>query len=136
MQQPGVTITVPAGMLGSMMVPMCMLNTASTWGFSITPSLSMIWEPVQVSSAVWKISLTVPFRPALFSFSTLAAPRSIVMCVSWPQACIRPSCLEAKGSPVASVMGRPSISARRAITLPGLPPSIRATTPESSVFFL
>ena len=50
------------------------------------------------------------------------------MCVSWPQACIRPSSSDANGRSVSSGSGRPSMSARRRIVGPGPVPSIVATT--------
>jgi hypothetical protein len=69
--------------------------------------------------------------------STVAAPSSMATWVSWPQACmtgrVRPShwavTLEANGRPVFSSTGRASMSARRATTLPGLPPFSTPTTP-------
>ena len=53
-----------------------------------------------------------------------AAPSSIAIWASCPQACIFPSFSEAKGSPVFSTEGSASISARSITTGPGLPPLI------------
>lgn len=45
-----------------------------------------------------------------------AAPSRHAMWQSWPQACMTPLLQLQKGSPVASVTGRASMSARRATT--------------------
>ncbi len=50
------------------------------------------------------------------------------MWVSWPQACIVPGVAEANSSPVSSVRGSPSMSARRRIVGPRRAPSITAVT--------
>ena len=67
--------------------------------------------------------------------STFAAPSTIVMCASWPQACIMPGCSERKGSPSGSSSGSASMSARRATTWPGNAPSITPTTQVRSVVY-
>ena len=69
--------------------------------------------------------------------STWATAIRTAVCTSCPQACITPTSrplysaltLEAKGRSNASVTGRASISARSAITGPGLPPRRTPTTP-------
>ena len=66
---------------------------------------------------------------APISFSTAATPSSVVVWMSWPQACIRPGFVLANGSPDFSSIGSASMSARMASTGPGRPPSIRPTTP-------
>jgi hypothetical protein len=58
----------------------------------------------------------------------LAAPSSIAVCPSWPQACIAPGFSEAKSTPLSSVMGSASMSARSATVGPGRPVDSRATT--------
>jgi hypothetical protein len=73
--------------------------------------------PPPFSSAGWKISATLPakFRVSARYF---AAPSSIVVCPSWPQACILPGVVEACAAPVASMIGSASISARSPMTGP------------------
>ena len=41
-----------------------------------------------------------------------AEPSSIAVCTSWPQACMTPAFCDAKCSPVSSLMGSASMSAR------------------------
>ena len=58
-----------------------------------------------------------------------AAPASIAVWVSWPQACIRPGTVEAKSSPVSSGIGSASMSPRsstRAARLAGVEDRDRA----------
>ena len=50
MAQPGTTMSVPEGMLGSRMEPMCVPKTASTP--SMTPSLIATFAPRLISSPV------------------------------------------------------------------------------------
>lgn len=102
---------------------------ASTLGFSITPSSIIASAPAAVSSEGWKISLTAPFSALRWSVRILAAPRSIEVWASCPQACMRPLTVEAKGRPVSSWTGRASISALIPSTLPGRSPRITAATP-------
>ena len=45
-------------------------------------------------------------------FKTIAVPSSIAVCMSWPQACMTPGFVLAHATPVASVMGSASKSAR------------------------
>ncbi len=121
--------------------PTCRPNIASTFGLSRTPSLTITsappGSPGTPSSAGWKTIFTVPARSAFIPASTSAAPRSIAMWKSWPQACMTPTSrplysprsFEAKGSPVSSVTGSASMSDRSATTGPGLPPTRSPTTP-------
>ena len=81
------------------------------------------------SSAGWNTSFTVPASCGASSFSTAATPSSVVVWMSWPQACIRPGLVLANGRPDFSSIGSASMSARMASTGPGRPPSIRPTTP-------
>ena len=52
-------------------------------------------------------------------------PSPTVICMSWPQACITPSFVEANGNPVASVIGKASISARYPMVRVGFVPAKR-----------
>ena len=51
------------------------------------------------------MTITVPSNARL-SARCFAAPSSIVVWPSWPQACILPGTVEAQGAPVASLMGK------------------------------
>ena len=83
------------------------------------------------------MKITSPRSSARRAQSSLAAPASIAVCRSWPQACITPANREAYGSPVASVTGSASISPRSSTdglamsplsaTPPSLPASPRST---------
>ena len=109
---------------------------ACALGFSKAPS-SIIKEapPGKTSSPGWKISLIVPSNWSLIWFKIAAAPSTELVCTSCPQACITPTFLEAKSSPVFSVIGRASISPRMAKTfLDGLTPSMCATIPVLTKF--
>ena len=68
--------------------------------------------PPKPSSAGWKMKTAVPSKLRLAA-RYFAAPSSIVVCPSWPQACILPAWVEAWGRPVASWIGSASMSARR-----------------------
>ena len=81
-----------------------------------------------VSSAGWKISATLPAKLRV-SARYFAAPNSIVVWPSWPQACILPGTSEACSAPVSSSIGSASMSARRPVTGPAPCPSTIATTP-------
>ena len=85
--------------------------------------------PPIASSAGWNTSRTVPASCGASSFSTAATPSSVVVWMSWPQACIRPGLVLAKARPVCSSIGSASMSARIASTGPGRPPWIMPTTP-------
>ena len=107
-----------------------MPKIASTCGFSKAPtSTSSFAPPGRVSSLCWKISLTVPAKSSLCLQSSFAVPSSIATCMSCPQACIMPGSSLLYGSPVSSVTGSASISARNATHLPDpLPPWISPMT--------
>ena len=57
-----------------------------------------------------------------------AAPSSIAVCPSCPQACIAPGRSEANSTPLSSWIGSASMSARSATVGPGLPVRSRAST--------
>ncbi len=120
----------------------CRPKMASTLGLFSTPSLTISGAPPSSpigapSSAGWKMKTTVPsiwsFMPARIS----AVPIRMATWLSWPQACITGTVwplycavtFEENGRPVCSATGRASMSARRATTLPGLPPFRMPTTP-------
>ena len=94
---------------------------------SSTPSSTMVRAPEAVSSAAWNIRTTWPSRASSRSFSSRAAPRSMAVCRSWPQAWAAPFSA-AKGRPLSSAMGRASMSARRRRVRPSARPS-RAVRP-------
>ena len=66
------------------------------------------------SSAAWKISRT-PTGSSGTDASAVAAPSTIAVCASCPQAWATPGSVEEYGAPVRSVIGSASISARSAI---------------------
>ena len=74
--------------------------------------------PPVPSSAGWKNIFTIPVSSDSISLSRIAAPSAAAVWMSCPQACITPLFLEAKGSPVSSVSGSASVSARSATVLP------------------
>ncbi len=61
---------------------------------SISPSSIMASPPVRPSSLGWKMTTIVPSKLRV-SHRYFAAPSSIAVCPSWPQACILPGVLEA-----------------------------------------
>src|SRR3984957_12181155 len=95
---------------------------------SSTPSSIMSRAPPRPSSPGWNMKITLPGRSRWRAESTRAAPTSIAVCRSWPQACIAPSIRDANGRPVASVTGSASLSARSSTTGPGRPPRSTAVT--------
>ena len=74
------------------------------------------WWP---SSPGWNMNSTRPASSSRRSLSSWAAPDSIAVCVSWPQACMHPSTCDAKSRPVSSGIGSASMSPRRRIVGPG-----------------
>src|ERR1700685_3883516 len=58
------------------------------------------------------MKITVPGSSACLAHSSRAAPASMAVCRSWPQACIAPGIREAYGRPVSSVTGSASMSPR------------------------
>ena len=70
-----------------------MAVAASTCGFSSTPALIMASLPqissgAQPSSSGWNMSFTQPGSSASRPFRMRAAPSSMAVCVSCPQACM------------------------------------------------
>ena len=133
MQQPGTTEMVPDGSDGPSIDPMWIPKTASTP--SITPSFIAICGAFGDFLGGLEDELDVSAECLAVLVEDLHAPISIAACVSCPQACILPSCSEAKGSPVSSCIGSASMSARRSTVLPGFPPFISPIIPESPLFF-
>ncbi len=84
--------------------------------------------PAPLSSAGWNMKITLPARSACRADSSRAAPVSIAVCRSCPQACMTPSVRDANGSPVASVTGSASMSPRSSTTGPGRAPRSTAVT--------
>ena len=116
---------------------------ASTFGSARTPSFTISSAPAgrsaagAPSSAGWKMNFTVPGRRSCTRVRILAVASRIATCVSCPHACMTPTswpsyfevALLANGTSTSSRTGRPSMSARRATTGPGLPPLSTAVTP-------
>ena len=87
----------------------------------------MCRAPAWPSSPGWNMKITVPGRSACRAQSSRAAPASMAVCRSCPQACITPGTVEAYGSPVASVTGSASMSPRSSTTGPWPPRSTAVT---------
>ena len=110
----------------------CSAIPASTFGFSSTPAFNMVFAPVKPSSSGWNTSFIFPHISFWCSFNSFAAPRSMVVCISCPQACMQ-LFSDAKGTGASSFIARASISALSRKVLPGLSPSITATIPLSQI---
>src|SRR5438132_55405 len=95
----------------------------------MTPA-STSWRapPGGFSSACWNRKRISPPSSSRRPASSFAAPSSIAVCPSCPQACITPGRVEANSRPDSSWIGSASMSARSASTGPGRPPRNRATT--------
>mmetsp|Transcript_36638 Transcript_36638/g.93585 ORF Transcript_36638/g.93585 Transcript_36638/m.93585 type:complete len:214 (-) Transcript_36638:287-928(-) len=96
-----------------------MPNILSTLGLDRTPSCTIAKPPAPPSSAGWNTMRTVPLMSFSFCLSSLAAPSSIDMCPSCPQACILPGFLDANSlvsSDRGSTTGSASMSLLRATT--------------------
>jgi len=78
---------------GSRAEKTCMPYAASTRrpAASNTPSSTMIRPPPKPSSPGWNMNTTSPGSSSRRACSRRAAPTSIAVCRSWPQACIAPS---------------------------------------------
>ncbi len=126
---------------------MCSPKMAPTFGFSRQPSSIIIFAPPcspmgGVSSAGWKMSVTVPGMRARIPASTSATPISIAVWASCPHACITPHAwpfhsvrtVLLNGTSTSSTTGRASMSARRATPGPGRPPFSTPTTPVWATF--
>ena len=89
------------------------------------------------SSAGWNRNLTVPCSSSRIPARAAATPMRMATWVSCPQACMTgtvsplysPVASDRKGRSFRSGTGNASMSARRAITGPGRPPSRMPTTP-------
>ena len=92
---------------------------SASGGTSRRPSSSMNRAPWWPSSPGWNMNSTRPAMSSRCVASSLAAPTSIAVCVSWPQACIVSSTRDEKSSPVSSCIGRASMSPRSRIVGPG-----------------
>src|SRR5918995_1896898 len=126
MMGPAFVATFPNGSPGHR----CSANMDDT--SSATPSSTMILPPPPPSSAGWKKNLTLPLNLSRIPERAWAAPTSMLVCPSWPQACILPSVCEAKGSPVSSWIGNASMSALNPTVGPSPSPLRVATTPFSA----
>ncbi len=93
----------------------------------------MYRAPAKPSSPGWNMKITVPGTSSCRAQSSLAAPASMAVCRSWPQACIAPGMADAYGSPVSSVTGSASMSPRSSTTGPGRPPRSTAVTELTAV---
>ncbi len=105
---PARTANFPSGMPGRL----CMPKMASQGKRLNRPSSTIALAPPRPSSAGWKMKFTVPSK-FFVAARYLAAPSSIVVWPSWPQACMRPACFERCANRFASSIGRQSMSARR-----------------------
>ena len=115
--------TVPSGSGAQRCSPMT-VSTPSMTPASTIPAA----PPGSASSPGSKRKRISPGRCSRMPASTVAAPSSIDVWPSCPQACMTPGFSEANGSPVSSSMGSASMSARIASVGPGRPPTRRATT--------
>ena len=88
----------------------------------------MALAPPMPSSAGWKMKLTWP-RKLRVRARYSAAPSSMVVWPSWPQACIRPSWVERCAKVFSSRIGRASMSARSPTEAVSLPSRSTPTTP-------
>ena len=82
------------------------------------------------------MKITVPGSSSCRAQSSLAAPASMAVCRSWPQACIAPGMADAYGNPVSSVTGSASMSPRSSTTGPDpepRPPRSTAVTELTAV---
>src|SRR5258708_2084030 len=105
-------------------VTMC---AATTTGSTVVCGRAA-WPPPP-SSAGWNISLTRPASSPRRPSSARAAPSSMAVCESWPDACIAPGLVEAYSAEDSSRMGRASMSALSRTVRPGRPESISPMTP-------
>ena len=136
----------PADMTGPTVVPTvpvsrprtCCAKATSGRGIrSARPSASIPLAPDAVSSAGWKSATTVPLQTFRRCASSSAAPRREVTWTSCPHACETPTvaplssvavCVDAYGTPLSSVTGKASMSARHRTVCPG-PFASTPTTP-------
>ena len=89
---------------------------------------SSIAPPGGRSSAGWKRNRSSPLSSPARAASSCAAPSSIAVWPSCPQACMTPSRSEANSTPLSSWIGSASMSERSARVRPGRPVRRWATT--------
>ena len=58
---------------------------------SKAPRVTYSSDFLPTSSPIWKMSFTVPWISSRWLLKILAAPRSMAVWQSWPQACITPA---------------------------------------------
>ncbi len=109
-----------------------MPNTASTGKRSNSPSSTITRPPPSFSSAGWKMKCTVPSKLRV-SAKYLAAPSSIVVWPSWPQACMRPAFCDLWAKPFFSWMCSASMSALSPIARLPEPTLSVPTTPVPAI---
>ena len=107
---------------------LCMPKICSHGNLSNSPSLTIASAPPRPSSAGWKMKWTVPSKLRVDD-RYLAAPSSMVVWPSWPQACMRPLCWLRWSKVLCSSIGSASMSARSPIALGLLPTRMVPTTP-------
>ena len=105
-----------------------MANKLSQGKCSNKPASTIALAPPRPSSAGWKMKCTRP-RKLRVCAKYLAAPSSMVVWPSWPQACITPSFVEACAKRFASRIGKASMSARNPMAAVSLPFCKTPTTP-------
>ena len=97
-------------------------------GSSMAPASTSCLPMATHSSPGCHTKRTLPQSSSRQEARIRAAPASMEVWTSWPQACIMPQVCEAKAAPVCSVTGRASISARKVTLGPSpLPPRRKAT---------
>jgi hypothetical protein len=107
---------------------LCMPKIASHGKRSNSRSSIIAFAPPSPSSAGWNTKCTVPSNWRVAA-STLAAPSSIAVWPSWPQACMQPAWRERCSKVLASSIGSASMSARRPIVREDVPLRSTPTTP-------
>ena len=107
---------------------LCRAKTASQGNWSNSPSSTITRPPPRPSSAGWKMKWTAPSKLRV-SARYFAAPSSMVVWPSWPQACILPSWVERWANSLRSWIGSASMSARRPMLRGALPRRRVPTTP-------
>src|SRR5476651_725600 len=115
---------LPTSSLGRL----CMPKICSQGNLSNSPSFTIASAPPRPSSAGWKMRCTVPSKLRVAE-RYLEAPSSMVVCPSWPQACMRPLWVLRWAKVLSSSIGSASMSARSPIAVGLLPTRIVPTTP-------
>ena len=121
---PALVAKFPAGMPGIL----CIAKTASASKRVNSPSSIIAVAPSPCSSLGWKMKMARPLKSPCRA-RCAAAPSSMLLCPSWPQACITPSWAERHSGLPVSVIGSASISARKATLASPLPRCKTPTTP-------